>query len=384
MNIPTGINALTGNEAAAVAAILARVESVSAYPITPQTLLIEYLAKYFAEDKDKRIKFFENLESEHSMLAHAIAMSHQGVRAFTATSSQGFLYAVEQFHLAGRTRVPLVMAVVNRSLSNPWNIKTDLNDGMTGRDCGWLQFYCANQQEVFDTTLLAYKISEQVLLPAMVCYEGFIVSHAAARVDVSTQKQADNFLPPFSPDQNWVLDFNKARSYFQISDPEMYMRHHFEIEIAMRLAKTLIEAEAQNFSKIFGREKTGLIEICGNPQAKTALVTIGSIGDTAKILAEEKDILLVRIHSFRPFPYAALSGALADAERVAVVDRACSFGAMPPLAAETMAALGKKNVHSFVAGLGGVDVTEKTLEKIVDLCAGPVSGESVWMQEGGE
>ena len=382
MIIPYGRRvAADGNTAAAVAAALARVEVVPTYPITPQTVVIERLAELYAQRGDA---IFKNMESEHAMLGYAITMSHLGARVFTATSSQGLLYACEQVHRAGRERSPLVMAVVNRSLCVPWNLETDLNDSLSQRDGGWIQFYCANHQEIFDSIPLAYRIAEKVLLPAMVCYEGFILSHSTAAINVPLQEKIDEFLPGFSPPAEWIIKPETPKTYFQLpGSTEYYVKFQHDVELAMEKAASLIDESAAELSSVLGHKVAGAMEITGNPKAKTAIVAIGTIGETAKILIEGgEDILVVRIHSFRPFPRKLLSNALAGAGKIVVVDRAVSFGAYTPLAAEVFSSVSRNRVHSFIAGIGGNNVTENTLLEIIKKSSRKSAG-PVWILKEG-
>lgn len=361
--IPTGRTVATGNEAAAYAALLSRVQVIPAYPITPQTIVVEKLAELVAGREDI---IFENMESEHAIFGYASRASRLGVRVFTATSSQGLLYADEQIHRAGRERTPVVAAIVNRSVVAPWSLEPDLNDSMSKRDCGWIQFYCSNNQEILDSVIMGFKVAERILLPAMICYEGFILSHTTTRLDVPSQETVDSFLPSFRPPKDWLIDPDRPRTYSQISDPLSYARFQFAVEKAMQRARTCVEEESRNFSEIFGREKIGLLETSGNPTADYAVVTIGTIGDTAKcLLAENKNLLLVRIHTFRPFPGKELQRVLKGAKKIAVIDRAISFGGIPPLAADAINAVGKDRVASFILGIGGCNVTEASIEKVL-------------------
>ena len=365
--LPEGTVLLTGNQVAAAAAMLARADMISAYPITPQTVVVEDLAEYSAGRENI---IFKNVNNEHAMLGYAIAASHCGVRVFTASSSQGILYGDEQLHRAGRERVPLVMAVANRSLAVPWNLEADYNDTMSKRDCGWMQFYCSTHQEILDTILLAYRAAEQVLLPAMVSYEGFILSHTSMPLTIPPEERVDAFLPPFAPPEEWVLDPARPRAFSQAASSTVYFHLQKEVERAMKKALLLIEGGADDFSRVFGRTKVGLLETAGNPEAPTVLVTIGTIGETAKLLLESmNDLFLIRIHTFRPFPRQALQTALQKAyrARIVVIDRALSFGGMPPLASEVTATEHYNRVFSFVAGIGGVNVTEKTLVTAIEI-----------------
>lgn len=361
--LPSGRTVLTGNEAAAVAAILARVQVIASYPITPQTLIVERLADLVAGREDVR---FTNVESEHSMFAYALAASRTGVRAFTATSSQGLLYAHEQLHRASRERVPLVAVNVNRSVVAPWSLEPDLADSLSQRDTGWLQLYCSTAQELLDSVLCAYRVAEQAMLPVLVCAEGFLVSHTAEVVDIPSQGTVDEFLPPFRPPDDWTLDPRRPRAFLGLPDPREYAQFQRNVAAALDDARGLLAEAAAEYSALVGRPKVASLELAGDPEAETALVTIGTIGETARELLHDDDPpLLARVHAFRPFPREELATALAGARHVCVVDRAPAFGAPGPLGQEVRA-LGVP-AADVVCGLGGSDVTPDTLRRAVAL-----------------
>lgn len=380
--LPRGRVVLTADEAAAHAVLLARAQAIGCYPITPQTIIVERLSELVAGRDDVA---FANVESEHSMFAYALAASRVGVRAFTATSSQGLLYAHEQLHRASRERVPLVVVNVNRAVFAPWSIEPELSDSMSQRDTGWVQLYCASAQEVLDTILCAYRIAETAMLPVMVCAEGFLLSHTSEVVDVPAQEAVDAFLPPFEPPAEWVLDPDLPRTFSALPEGRDYAAFQLHVADAMDVAARLVDTVASEFSDRFGRQKAGALVVAGDPRADTALVTIGSIGETALELADE-GIRLVRVHAYRPFPARALAAALEDTRYVAVVDRAPAFGALGPLGGDVRALeLPRTRVTSFVAGLGGVDVTPDTLRWILDRARSKVAGEGlepVYVPEG--
>jgi pyruvate/2-oxoacid:ferredoxin oxidoreductase alpha subunit len=364
--VPVGRVLTTGNEAAAYAVMLARPSVIGCYPITPQTLIVERLADLVAGRDDVE---YANLESEHSMFGYVIAASRVGVRTFTATSSQGLLYAHEQLHRASRERVPLVAVNVNRSIFAPWSLEPDLADSMAQRDTGWIQLYCSSVQEVMDGILCAYRIAESALLPVMVCAEGFLLSHTAEVIEIPTQDEVDAFIPPFDPPDEWLLDPNLPRTYSAAPEPKDYSRFQQSVAEAMGDARSIVETVASEFSTHFGRPKVGALEISGNPDADTALVVIGTIGDTAQELLEDgDDLLIARVHAFRPFPAKALASTLSKASRVCVVDRAVAFGSFGPLGTDVRA-LGldrAEAVANVVCGVGGTEVTPSTLRWALD------------------
>ena len=364
--VPCGRTVLTANEAAAHAVMLARVQAIGCYPITPQTIIVERLAELTAGRDDVE---FTNLESEHAMFGYVIAASRAGVRTFTATSSQGLLYAHEQLHRASRERVPLVVVNVNRSVFAPWSIEPDLSDSMSQRDTGWIQLYCASAQEVLDTVLCAYRIAEAAMLPVLVCLEGFLLSHTSEVVDVPDQSEVDAFLPGLDLPVDWLLDPARPRTFSALPEPRDYALFQRRVSDAMDEAAGLVETVATEFTSRFGRQKTGALELAGNPDARTALVTIGTIGESAlDLLDGDDDLLLVRVHAYRPFPAVALSAALAGSSYVAVVDRAPAFGSFGPLGGDVKALdlPHAKAVTNVICGLGGTEVTPSTLRWALD------------------
>jgi pyruvate/2-oxoacid:ferredoxin oxidoreductase alpha subunit len=356
---------LTANEAAAHAVMLARVQAIGSYPITPQTIIVERLADLTAGRDDIE---YTSLESEHAMFGYVIAASRVGVRTFTATSSQGLLYAHEQLHRASRERVPLVIVNVNRSVFAPWSIEPDLSDSMSQRDTGWIQLYCASAQEVLDSILCAYRIAETALLPVMVCEEGFLLSHTSEVVDVPDQSMVDAFLPELHAPDEWRLDPGRARTFSALPEPQDYAAFQLRVADAMDEARGLIETVASEFTSHFGRNKTGALEVAGNPDADAALVTIGTMGESALDLLDDEDLLLVRVHAYRPFPAAELSAALAGVSYVSVVDRAPAFGSLGPLGGDvrSLDLQHVKAVTNFIGGLGGTEVTPQTLRWALD------------------
>ncbi len=371
---------MTANEAAAHAVMLARVQAMGCYPITPQTLIVEKLAELVAGRDDVE---YANLESEHSMFGYVIAAARAGVRTFTATSSQGLLYAHEQLHRASRERVPLVVVDVNRAVFAPWSIEPDLTDSMSQRDTGWIQLYCSSAQEVLDTVLCAYRIAETVMLPVLVCAEGFLLSHTTEVVEVPAQETVDAFLPAFAPPKEWVLDPDEPRAFSGLPDPGAYYRFQRNVADAMDEARGVIATVADEFSERFGRRKVGALDVTGNPHAERALVTIGTIGDTAlELLDGDDDLLLVRVHAFRPFPSAELATVLSRASRVCVVDRASAFGSLGPLGADVRSLGLDADVTNFIGGIGGMEVTPATLRWALRETKGSAGAAPVYLPEG--
>jgi pyruvate/2-oxoacid:ferredoxin oxidoreductase alpha subunit len=352
---------MTSNEAAAYAVILARARAIPVYPITPQTLIVEKLAELVVgHDAIK----YANLESEHSMFGYAIAASRAGVRTFTATSSQGLLYSHEQLHRASRERTPLVIVNVNRSVLAPWSLEPDLSDSLSQRDTGWIQLYCSSAQEVLDSILCAYRIAETVMLPVMVNAEGFLLSHTSEVLEVPEQAAVDAFIPAFAPPEEWVLDPDKPRTISLLPSPDDYAAFQRHVADAMDDARGVIVDVAADFTAHFGREKVAALEITGNRNADAALVTIGTIGDTAQeLLDTDDDLLAIRVHAYRPFPMAELSSLVSTASYVTIVDRAAAFGSLGPLGLDVRG-LDLRHVQAatnFICGVGGAEVTPATL-----------------------
>ena len=358
--LPHGRTVLTSDEAAAYAAALARAQVIGSYPITPQTIIVERLADLVAGREDVE---FTNLESEHSMFGFVVAASRAGVRTFTATSSQGLLYAHEQLHRASRERAPVVAVNINRAIFAPWSLEADFSDSMSQRDTGWIQLYCASAQEVLDTVLCAYRIAETAMLPVLVNAEGFLLSHTAEIVDVPEQDAVDRFLPGFAPPPDWLLDPDEQRAFSELPEPKDYAAFQRNVSDALDGARETIDQVAWEFTNQFEREKVGALAVSGNSDASTALVTLGTIGESAlELLEEDDDLLLVRMHAFRPFPVAELESVLGNAARVTVLDRAAAFGALGPLGADVRSLdLPHAAIADVVAGVGGTDVTPATL-----------------------
>jgi 2-oxoisovalerate ferredoxin oxidoreductase alpha subunit len=381
----------TANNIAGYAAKAARVKVVAAYPITPQTTVVEKIAE-FAESGKMDVEYIR-VESEHSAMVACIGAAAAGVRTFTATSAQGLALMHEALHWASGSRLPIVMAVVNRAMGAPWSIWPDFSDSLSQRDTGWIQFYCADNQEVFDTIIQAYKLceDERVFLPAMICLEGFILSHTYMPVKIPDQKKVDEFLPPYK--SGWVLDTNSPFSHSNLVSPEWYMEFRYMIQEAMENAKHLIPVIDKEYGKIFGFEHGGLAEKYKCEDADLVLLTMGTMGSEAKISVDNlrKEGLKVgsaRVRVFRPFPTEEIIKLAGKSQMFATIDRHISFGMEGFLATEIKASLmNQKNpplVAGFIAGLGGRDVTSGTIEKIAKkslkwMRAGKVERETEWV-----
>ena len=364
---------LEGSRAIAEAVRLCKPGVISAYPITPQTHIVEELAQMVANGELR--SQFVNVESEHSAASVVLGGVAAGVRSFTATSSQGLLYMAEViFNIAG-LRLPLVLACANRAISAPINIWNDQQDSVSLRDAGWIQLYAENNQEAVDFHIMSYRISEDksIMLPAMVCVDGFILTHGMESVDIPEQEKVDKFLPPYNP--LYKLDPAEPLTMGLLADPDYYMETRYALQETLKDALKLIPKVSQEFRGVFGRDyKDCLIEEYYIKDAQKVIVAMGSVCGTIKEVVDElrakgKKVGLLKIISYRPFPYARVCEALKNVEQVAVLDKAVSLGAYAPLAVEIKAAFfGKKKspkvISSFVAGLGGRDITPESVREI--------------------
>ncbi len=351
---------LEGNHTASYAARLCRVQVIAAYPITPQTQIVEKLAEFCA-DGSLPARFIQ-VESEHSAMAACIGAASAGARAFAATSSQGLALMHELLHWAAGARLPIVMVNVNRAMAPPWSIYADQTDSVAQRDTGWIQFYCAGNQEVLDTVIQAYRVCEAVALPAMLNLDAFYLSHTSEPVDVPDQAAVDAYLPPFRP--RVLLDPERPRAVGGLAGPDAYMEFRHDLQQGMDEAKdALVKADAE-FRLRFGRGY-GLIEARETEGADLALVTMGTLAGTAAaalpaLRGNGARVGLARVRVLRPFPAEALRAALRRARRVLVLDRNLSPGSGGVLHAEVAAALAgvldPPLVLGALAGLGGRDV----------------------------
>jgi pyruvate/2-oxoacid:ferredoxin oxidoreductase alpha subunit len=373
---------ISANQAVSYAVLASKTQVIAAYPITPQSSIVEMLAGFCAEG-DLQAKFI-NVESEHSAMAACISASVTGARTFTATSSQGLALMHELLHYASGMRLPIVMANVNRALGSPFNLKADLSDSLSQRDTGWLQFYCESGQEVFDTILQSYGIAEQILLPVMVNLEGFILSHTYEIVDVPEQNAVDRFLPPAPPRE--CLDVDNPCMFGATTD--FYINFRYKMHQEMEKAKAICQEQDAQFQKIFGRGY-GLVHSYHCEDADMILVTAGTIASTCRIVADRcrakgLKVGVLKIRLFRPFPDEEIRQALRNTKKVAVIDRDFSPGCGGIFAQEIKSVLqGTQSglpVYPFIAGLGGKDVTDKDIEQIVEQTHHmPKPGEITWI-----
>ncbi|HUH65464.1 MAG TPA: pyruvate ferredoxin oxidoreductase [Syntrophales bacterium] len=359
---------LEGNAAVAEAVRLAKVRVVAAYPITPQSHISEILSDYCASGKMDAS--YLRVESEHSCLASLVGAACGGVRTFTATSSAGLAYMHEVLHWVAGSRLPIVMAEVNRALGAPWNIWSDQTDSLSQRDTGWIQLYCEDGQEVFDTVLQAFRLAESVSLPVMVVTEGFLLSHTYEPVDIPDQDEVDRFLPAYSP--AFKVDTQKPFAFNSIAPPSIYMEIRHDNALAMDQVPARFDKIEEEFAAVFSR-RYGAVEAIACDDAEIIIVTSGTITSTARLLVEElrgrgERVGVLKMKMFRPFPVNEISRILGRAKKVAVVDRNFSAGAGGIFAQEVRAALcnveNRPVVFGYVVGLGGRDVTTNVLGEI--------------------
>ena len=359
---------LTGNEAAALGAVLCSVEVIATYPITPQTTIVESLSEAIAKG-ELRAQFME-VESEHSALAACMGASAVGARAYTATSSQGLTLMHELLFWTAGARLPIVMVNVNRAIGPPWNIWADQLDSVAQRDTGWMQFYCETNQEVLDTTIQAYRISESVLLPSLVVMDAFYLSHTWEPVYVPKKHLVTQFLKQSY--KRPVLDVNRPCSFGALAGPEHYCTFRRSMHMAMEEALRLITKVGMEFEQMFGRRYEP-VEEYRLEDAHSVFITSGSITGTARdvvdsLRAEGEHVGLLKIRNLRPFPTESVRQALIGKDRCAVIDRNLSVGGGGVFYTEVKAALcGCKKVPSLmgvIAGLGGKDVKEHDLMEV--------------------
>jgi pyruvate ferredoxin oxidoreductase alpha subunit len=380
---------MTGNEAAATAARLARVQVIAAYPITPQSPVVETLSRWV--EQGELAAEFVRVESEHTALSVCIAAASVGARVFTATSANGLAYMTEQVWWAAGARLPIVMCCANRAMAAPWNVLNDQQDSMSVRDAGWVQLYCRNNQEILDTTLQAYRIASKLNLPVLVCYDGYLLSHTVMPVEVPMQAKVDEFLPSGKP--LCILDPNDPRNIGQVTlaDPRKnadgvlchgYMELRALHQQALEQALDVIPEVDETFAGLFGRLWGGLTWNHLLSDAEIVLVAAGSLGVELTVVAEtlRREGLragVLGIRAYRPFPGDAIRSALGGRRLVIVFDKAISYGHEGPICSDVRAALSVASsssdspstpapiVFGAVAGLGGREVTVELLAAAV-------------------
>jgi pyruvate ferredoxin oxidoreductase alpha subunit len=361
---------IEGSAAVAKTVALCRPEVIAAYPITPQTHIVEGLGEMVKRGDVGTCQFL-NVESEFGAMSTCIGASAAGARTYTATSSQGMLFMMEAVYNASGMGLPIVMTVGNRAIGPPINIWNDWSDSMSAREAAWIQLFVEDNQQAADVHIQAFRLAETTSLPVMVCMDGFILTHAYTRVDVPEQEAVDRFLPKFQPRQ--VLDPEAPVTMGAMVGPEAFAEVRFLAHYKQLEALDLIPEQATEFREIFGRDSGGLLKSFDAEGKKTVVVTMGSvIGSMKSVLADMRaegtSIGALAIRSYRPFPSAALRAALADAERVIVFEKSLAVGIGGILAGDVRMALTGKpaRVHSVVGGLGGRPITRGNLRRMFD------------------
>ena len=355
-----------GSKAVADAVAACAPEVICAYPISPQTHIVEGLSQLVKSGELKNCEFI-NVESEFAAMSVAIGSSATGARTYTATASQGLLYMVEAVYNASGLGLPIVMTVANRAIGGPINIWNDHSDSMSQRDCGWLQLYAENNQEAVDLHIQAFKIAEEMSMPVMVCMDGFILTHAYEQVDIPTAEEVAGFLPAFVPRQH--LDPAEPVSIGAMVGPESFMEVKYLAHQRMIDSEAVVKRVADEFEAHFGRKTGGLLRTYRAEGAETVVLALGSIIGTLKDVIDElqldgHSIGVLGLTSFRPFPYEALAIALKDAKRVIILEKAFSTGTGGIVTLDVTRAIEGMDIQdlTLIAGLGGRPITIASLK----------------------
>jgi pyruvate ferredoxin oxidoreductase alpha subunit len=359
---------IEGSQAIAQAVALCRPEVICAYPITPQTHIVEGLGELVKSGELTNCEFI-NVESEFGALSVAIGASAAGARSYTATASQGILFMAEAVYNAAGLGLPIVMTIGNRAIGAPINIWNDHTDSMSMRDAGWIQLYAETNQEAADLHIQAFRLAEELSCPVMVCVDGFILTHAYDRIDMPTQEQVDAYLPPFEPMQ--MLDVNDPVSIGAMVGPEAFMEVRYLAHHKQMRALELIPQLAVEFKKVFGREAGGLLRTYRAEDAETIVIALGSVIGTIKdVIDELRDkgvsIGAVSIGSFRPFPSEELHQVLSGAKRMVVIEKSLAVGIGGIVSHNLRMALSgiPLRAYTVIAGLGGRAITKSSLHAL--------------------
>jgi pyruvate ferredoxin oxidoreductase alpha subunit len=359
---------IEGSHAVAEAVALCRPEVICAYPISPQTHIVEGLGEMVKDGSLSPCEFI-NVESEFAAMSVAIGASAAGARTYTATASQGLLFMVEAVYNASGLGLPIVMTVANRAIGAPINIWNDHTDSLSQRDSGWLQIFAETNQEALDLHIQAFRLAEELSLPIMVCMDGFILTHAYERVDMPTQEQVDAYLPRYEPRQ--VLDPASPVSIGAMVGPEAFTEVRYLEHAKQMEALKLVPAYAAEFKSMFGRDAGGLVRAYKTDDAQTIIVAMGSVLGTIKdvvdeMRAEGHKIGVLGITLFRPFPICEVVDALRHAQRVVVLEKSLAVGLGGIVSTNVRTALSALpiNVYTVVAGLGGRPITMRSLHAL--------------------
>ncbi|MDM8119510.1 transketolase C-terminal domain-containing protein [Succinatimonas hippei] len=361
---------IEGSLGIAEAVALCRPGAVCAYPISPQTHIVENVGKLVKQGTLKDCEFI-NVESEFAAISVSIGASAGGVRTYTATASQGLLYMTEGVYNASGLGLPIVMTVASRAIGAPINIWNDHSDSLSQRDSGWLQLFCESNQDALDTHIMAFKIAETVGLPVMVCMDGFVLTHAFERLDVPSQEMIDSFLPPYEPKE--YLDPKEPISMGAMVGPEAFTEVRLLQQRKMVKALQVIEDVTKEYRALTGRNSGGLLDCYNCENADLKLVILGSSVGTAKDAVDELkkkgiNVGIISLKSYRPFPYEAMRAAIGDTKKVVCLERAFSFGARGIICPEVKRAIEGTDtkVYTAIAGLGGRAILGSTIDNIVD------------------
>ncbi len=366
---------IEGSRAMAEAIALCRPEVICAYPITPQTHIVEGLGEMVKGGRLENCEFI-NVESDFSALSVAIGASAAGARAYTATASQGLLLMAEAVYNASGLGLPIVMTLVNRAIGAPANMWNDHSDAMSMRDAGWVQLFAETNQEAADLHIQAFRLAEELSIPVMVCVDGFILTHAVERLDIPAQAMVDAYLPPYDPVQ--VLDPAEPVTMGAMVGPDAFTEVRFLAHYKQTKALRFIPQFADAFAKVFGRASGGLLRGYRTEDAQMVVIAMGSVCGTIKDTIDEMrdegiPIGLVTLVSYRPFPIDALQNILESAREVVVIDKSVSLGMGGPLANNVGVALRnlprRPRMHAVVAGLGGRPITRQSLHRLFRLAA---------------
>jgi pyruvate ferredoxin oxidoreductase alpha subunit len=361
---------IEGSKAVAEAIACCRPEVICAYPISPQTHIVEGLSRMVKSGELTDCEFV-NVESEFAAMSVAIGASATGARTYTATASQGLLFMAEAVYNASGLGLPIVMTVANRAIGAPINIWNDHSDSMSQRDSGWIQLYAETNQEAADLHVQAFRIAEELSLPVMVCMDGFILTHAFEQVDVPEQEQVDSFLAPFVPRQ--VLDPTNPISIGAMVGPEAFMEVRYMTHLKTLQALEVIPTVAKDFATIFNRDSGGLVRPYLCDDAETVVIALGSMLGTVKdVILEQRErgasIGVLGIISFRPFPFDAVREALKSAKRIVILEKAFQIGIGGIVSENVQMALSDLPIRSYtvIAGLGGRPITKASLHCLLD------------------
>jgi pyruvate ferredoxin oxidoreductase alpha subunit len=385
------IQVVEGSEAVALAVKACRPHVISSYPISPQTHIVEALARMVADGEiDAQ---YVKAESEFSAASVLAGASAAGSRSYTASSSQGLLLMTEVLYASAGMRLPFVITGVNRSISAPINIQVDHQDSMSLRDAGLIQFYVESCQEAYDLHLAAFKIAEdpKIMLPVMVCMDGWVLTHSYERVTFVEQAAVDKFLPPFKPEH--YLNPEDPKTWGSYAESDVMMEFKYAIHKAMVEGKPRIKKILDEVSDLTGRDNSGLIESYRTGDADVILVALGSVAGTVKDAVDDlqtagRKVGLIKIRCYRPFPYEEILQAVKGAKVVAVMDASFSMGSEGAVGLDLKAKLfgtpDAPMVIDFIAGLGGREINAKTIDRLVDRAealhrSGRVPAEAEWV-----